>query len=145
MADRQRPATAYLMALGDHLDECEADIATLEAIRAERPWSRLERHAAERTLQVLIEGCIGVAKHWAKAETGTPANEALSAFERLIDAGRIGHEVPWRKVIGLRNALVHDYLDVDDAIIEAVIRDGHYRQLLAFARQAIEALARRAP
>lgn len=135
-----KPTPAYLMAVGDHLDECEADIANLKAILADRPWSRLERHAAERTLQVLIEGCIGLAKHWARRETGRPASEAASAFEHLIDRGQIGHEVPWRKVIGLRNALVHDYLDVDPQIIQDVIERDHYQSLLDFGRQAIAAL-----
>ncbi|WP_163557490.1 DUF86 domain-containing protein [Halomonas sp. NO4] len=137
-----KPTAAYLMAVKEHLDECETDIATLKSILAERPWSRLERHAAERTLQVLIEGCIGLAKHWARHEIGRPTSEASSAFEHLIDRGRIGHEVPWRKVIGLRNALVHDYLDVDPEIIQDVIEQDHYRTLLAFGIQAIEALSR---
>jgi uncharacterized protein YutE (UPF0331/DUF86 family) len=141
MADSDtKPGNAYLLALGRHLDECEMDIATLKDILSERPWSRLERHAAERTLQVLIEGCIGVAKHWARHETGRPSDEALSAFERLADLGRISHDVPWRKVIGLRNALVHDYLDVDDEIIKDVIASDHYRSLIDFARQAISTL-----
>ncbi|QTF91319.1 DUF86 domain-containing protein [Halomonas sp. BM-2019] len=136
-----KPAAAYLLAVGTHLDECETDIATLREILAERPWSRLERHAAERTLQILIEGCIGLAKHWAKRELGRPVSEPSTAFERLIDRGCIGHEVPWRKVIGLRNALVHDYLDVDPEIVRDVIEQAHHRALLAFGRQAIEALA----
>ncbi|TFH86666.1 DUF86 domain-containing protein [Billgrantia azerbaijanica] len=136
-----KPTAAYLMAVGDHLDECETDIANLKTILADRPWSRLERHAAERTLQVLIEGCIGLAKHWARREIGRLTSDAASAFEHLIERGQIGHEVPWRKVVGLRNALVHDYLDVDPQIIQDVIEQDHYRSLLDFGRQAIAALA----
>ena len=139
MADSS-PGMAYLIALREHIAECETDIATLDQIAKERPWSRLERHAAERTLQILIEGCIGVAKHWAKRETGTVSQNALGAFEKLIEQGLIGHEVPWRKVIGLRNALVHDYLEVDDRIVAEVIEAGYYRPLVAFVRQAIQAL-----
>ncbi|MCE8018898.1 DUF86 domain-containing protein [Halomonas sp. MCCC 1A11036] len=131
---------AYLIALREHIAECETDIATLDRIAKERPWSRLERHAAERTLQILIEGCIGVAKHWAKRETGTMNQNALGAFEKLNEQGLIGHEVPWRKVIGLRNALVLDYLEVDDRIVAEVIEAGYYRPLVAFVRQAIQAL-----
>nr|WP_156889319.1 DUF86 domain-containing protein [Halomonas sp. 1513] len=141
MAD-PRSIIAYLVALEQHLDECEADIATLRTIGEQRAWSRLERHAAERTLQVLIEGCIGVAKHWARHTSGIPSQDALNAFERLIDAGLIGHEIPWRKVIGLRNALVHDYLNVDEEIIRDVIMADHYLRLISFARQAHEALSR---
>lgn len=139
MAD-SKPGIAYLVALNEHIDECEIDIETLKQIVSQRPWSRLERHAAERTLQVLIESCIGVAKHWARRETGATSPDALGAFERLIERGCIGHEIPWRKVIGLRNALVHDYLDVDDRIVSEVIEVGHYQPLLTFARQAAKAL-----
>lgn len=144
MADH-KPVTAYLLAVGNHLAECEADIAMLGAILADRPWSRLERHAAERTLQILIESCIGLAKHWVKRETGVPINEPTSAFELLEDYGLIDHKsappVPWRKVIGLRNALVHDYLVVDDAIVQDVIQSKHYDALLRFGRQAITAMS----
>lgn len=135
-----RPAPAYLLAVGDHLNECETDLDTLRKLLASRPWSRLERHAAERTLQVLIEGCIGLAKHWAKREIGRPVSEAATAFERLTDRGCIGHDVPWRKVIGLRNALVNDYLEVDPDIVRDIIEQAHYRTLLAFGRRAIQAL-----
>ncbi|MHB0775287.1 type VII toxin-antitoxin system HepT family RNase toxin [Halomonas sp. WWR20] len=133
---------AYIDALENHLDECEADIEVLRSILAERPWSRIERHAAERTLQVLIEGCIGVAKHWARRETGHISGEALTAFQRLTDKGVIGGETPWRKIIGLRNVLVHDYLEVDTEIVRDIVEQEHYRALLAFSRNALQALQR---
>ncbi|MBA2778961.1 type VII toxin-antitoxin system HepT family RNase toxin [Billgrantia kenyensis] len=135
-----RPGISYLVSLRQHIEECETDIGTLNQIAKGRPWTRLERHAAERTLQILIEGCIGVAKHWAKRETGKVSQSALGAFETLIERGVIGHEVPWRKVIGLRNVLVHDYLEVDEQVVAEVIQTGHFKPLVSFARQAIAAL-----
>ncbi|WIX31891.1 DUF86 domain-containing protein [Salinicola sp. JS01] len=139
MADTH-PGTAYLDALGDHLNECQADIDVLRDISRQRPWSRLEQHAAARTLQVLIESCIGVAKHWARQQTGHTSGEAITAFQRLMDKGVIDTTTPWRKIIGLRNVLVHDYLKVDDEIVRDVIEQDHYLALLAFSRDAIEAL-----
>lgn len=135
-----KPGAAYLHALRDHLHECEDDIQTLGDILATRPWTRLEQHAAERTLQILIESCIGAAKHWARRETGHVSGEAMTAFQRLTDKGLIDNQTSWRKIIGLRNVLVHDYLDVDERIVRDVIERGHYRGLLDFARKALLAL-----
>jgi uncharacterized protein YutE (UPF0331/DUF86 family) len=47
----------------------------------------------------------------------------------------------WRKVIGLRNALVHDYLNIDPEIIRSVIDQGYSDRLFAFAEQGLNWLA----
>jgi len=132
---------AYVLAQQQHLAECEQDLDSLRALLQERPWSRIERAASERTLQVLIESCIGIAKHWAKAATGHLAPEPRKAIEALQEKGLIDHSVPWRKVIGLRNVLVHDYLEVDLEVLEAVLREAHYKPLIQFAHQGLDALA----
>lgn len=131
---------AYTLAQKEHLAECEQDLDTLKKRLEQGGWSRLERAAAERTLQVLIESCIGIAKHWARATTGHLAAEPRKAVEALRDHGLIDHSLPWNKVIGLRNVLVHDYLEVDVSILEAVVREEHYQSLLAFAHQGLNAL-----
>ncbi|WP_116472395.1 type VII toxin-antitoxin system HepT family RNase toxin [Zobellella maritima] len=131
---------AYLLALAEHISQCELDITELKQRLRQAPWSRFEQKAAERTLQVLIEACIGVAKHWVKKEVGQTSTEALNSFNRLADKGLIDPQTPWRKVIGLRNALVHDYLEVDPRIVQDVIQSNYYQQLIDFGRQAIKAL-----
>lgn len=132
---------AYVTAQRQHFSECEQDLETLFDILATRSWTRLERAAAERTLQVLIESCIGIAKHWAKASTGHLYPEPRKAIEALRDQGLIDATIPWNKAIGLRNVLVHDYLDVDVQVLESVIREQHYKTLLKFAEQGLEALS----
>ena len=131
---------AYLSAQKEHIDQCELDLIELKKRQQIAPWTRFEQRAAERTLQVLIESCIGLAKHWAKNETGMASNEALTAFNRLAEKGLIDRQTPWRKVIGLRNALVHDYLEVDPAIVLDVIASDYHMSLLSFARQSLSAL-----
>ena len=138
MPDGQQ--SAYLNAQRQHLEECEQDLAELGTLLEQRPWSRIERHAAERSLQLLIEACIGLAKHWARHETGVACRDAATGFERLQDAGKVDNTVPWRKVIGLRNVLVHDYLDVDPEIVKSVIAHRHYRTIIDFGHQALAAL-----
>ena len=57
----------YLNAIDRHCKDCLEDLADLTGIVKQRPFTRIERRAAERSLQVLIEACIGVAKYWLKA------------------------------------------------------------------------------
>ena len=131
------PNEAYLLAASEHLNQCEEDLQELNEILRLRPLKRLEQHAAERTLQVLIEAAIGLAKHWAKKETGFSSSDAYSAFENLFNRGLIESTESWRKTIGLRNVLVHDYLNVDANIVRDVIAQRYYDEILAFGRKAI--------
>ncbi|WP_162299676.1 type VII toxin-antitoxin system HepT family RNase toxin [Marinospirillum perlucidum] len=133
-------APSYLISLTEHANECERDLLLLKNKLEVEPWSRFEELAAERSLQLLIEAAIGAAKHWAKKSTGQTINEGLKAFQYLQSAGLIASQTPWKKVIGLRNALVHDYLDVDPEIVQSVVRNGYYQQPLDFVRKAVKVL-----
>lgn len=132
---------SYLYSLKQHADDCEANLKLLAKQYQQGPLNRIQQLAAERTLQVLLEATIGAAKHWAKKVTGHPSNEAMKAFNQLLQTGLISDDIPWRKMVGLRNTLVHDYLDVDPEIVKSVITERYYLQALDFIQQAIEALS----
>jgi len=131
---------AYILAMQHHLSECRADLDQLHAIFTETQPSRFEMKAAERTLQVLIEACIGITKHWVKAKRGTTPPDAYKGFEALSQAGVDVDLALWRSIVGLRNALVHDYLNVDADVIRTVIQQRRYLELLEFAASGLEAL-----
>ena len=93
----------------------QAELSEIRAILALRTLSNLEYRAAERILQVSIEASIGVAKHWAKTLAGHTPQDAYQAFEFLVLRGELCPDtlICWSKLIGLRIALVHDYLNID--------------------------------
>lgn len=134
---------AYIGALRISLSRYQAELSEIRAILALRALSNLEYRAAERTLQVSIEACIGVAKHWAKALASYTPQDAYQAFEILAQRGELSPDtlIGWRKIIGLRNALVHDYLNIDPEIIRSVIAQGYSDQLFTFAEQGLDWLA----
>ena len=57
----------YIFSMREHLAELKSDLQGLNEIINKRALSRYEYRASERTLQVLIEACIGIAKHWSYA------------------------------------------------------------------------------
>ena len=134
---------AYIGALRISLSRYKAELSEIRAILALRALSNLEYRAAERTLQVSIEACIGVAKHWAKALASHTPQDAYQAFEILAQRGELSPDtlIGWRKIIGLRNALVHDDLNIAPEIIRSVIAQGYSDQLFTFADQGLDWLA----
>lgn len=133
----------YLPAVIAHVNECWEDLDQLAQIGARRPFTRMERRAAERALQVLIEACIGIAKYWLKAEQKHLPLDAYESFNKLAELQKISLAdlKQWRKVVGMRNALVHDYLTIDNELLHAVIADGSYQFLLDFVSTAQQQLA----
>ncbi|WP_404359016.1 DUF86 domain-containing protein [Methylotuvimicrobium sp. KM1] len=132
---------AYVFSMREHLAELKSELQGLTDIINQRELSRYEYRAAERTLQVLIEACIGIAKHWNYVFYKTAPADAYAAFEKLSQQGvEAVNDVEWRKIIGMRNALVHHYLNIDPDIIRAVIKKTVYKNLLEFANKGLTAL-----
>ncbi|MCK9607902.1 MAG: DUF86 domain-containing protein [Methylomonas sp.] len=131
----------YVFSMREHLAELKSELQGLTDIINQRELSRYEYRAAERTLQVLIEACIGIAKHWNYVFYKTAPADAYAAFEKLSQQGvEAVNDVEWRKIIGMRNALVHDYLNIEPDIIRAVIKKTAYNELLEFANKGLTVL-----
>lgn len=130
---------AYRSAMQEQLAELEEDLQLLAQSMAEKGYAdRHEYRAAERNLQLLVEACIGIGKRMLKARGKHVPNQAREVFAKLQALGLDTGNVPWNKVIGMRNALVHDYLNVDRELVLDVVTAGHYRTLLEFAGKVLQ-------
>ena len=96
--------------------------------------SRLEQNGVLHALQVLIENAIGKSKQLLKA-AGEPV--PTSAYDTLAALSRRGgireDSLPaWNAVIGLRNRIVHDYMNIDMARVLELVKLGHHEFVTAF-------------
>jgi len=132
----------YIYSMTEHLAQINCDLQGLTELSQKGSLSRYEYKAAERSLQVLIEVCIGIAKHWSYALNKTAPADAYTAFEILSQQGITEvNTISWKKIIGMRNALVHDYLNIEPEIIRLVIKQKSYEELVVFAEKGLIRLA----
>ena len=115
----------------------EEALEFLERI-ADTPWERFsgdpEKYAsAERFLQIAVEVLSDLGAHVVARVAAGPVDRYRDVPDRLLEAGRLTEAQAelWRRVVGFRNVIVHDYLDVDRAIVYDVLRHrlGDLREL----------------
>jgi uncharacterized protein YutE (UPF0331/DUF86 family) len=116
----------------------ERQAAILEQARAllnsGRQLTMLEESGILHALQVLIENAIGKAKQWLKASGRAVPVSAYDAFAALAEAGMIPAEDlnTWNALVGLRNRIVHDYMNIDLARLHGLIQRGEFRFVVDF-------------
>ena len=135
----------YVDAIQQHVNECVEDLDSIHLLLKERTWTRVERKGAERLLQILVESCIGIAKHWLKQQNKVMPSDAYSVFEKLTELQLISPDdsKEWQRIIGMRNAIVHDYLNLDEKVIKTIVVNKMYLTLKKFALDTSEKLKRK--
>jgi len=90
--------------------------------------SRLEQNGVLLALQVLVENSIGKAKQLLKAMNESVPVSAYDAFGSLVRRGEINQAdlEKWNSVIGLRNRIVHDYMNIDMKLVYQMIIQKQY-------------------
>ena len=131
----------YISEVTRHIDEYMLELNELSQIEQ---LNNRDYRAAERLLQLMTEVCIGLAKHWLKKHKSSTSSNAYQTFSELTQLGVLTDKelLSWRKIIGLRNALVHDYLNIDRDIVKTIIKKQHYVTMLEFSLKAITELAK---
>jgi len=132
----------YKDAIQQHINESIEDLEDIYDILQQRSWTRIERKGAERLLQTLVEACIGLSKHWLKQQNKVLPVDAYSVFEKLMDLQLISSDdaEEWQRIIGMRNAIVHDYLNLDEKVIKAIVVGKMYLKLESFALKICDEL-----
>ena len=117
-----------------------AQSALLDAARARllagASLTPLEQNGLLHAVQVLVENAIGKAKQELKVRGETVPVSAYDAFAALTRVGCIpADSLPsWNAVIGLRNRIVHNYMNVDMEKIFVFLRAHGDRPVLDFLR-----------
>lgn len=98
--------------------------------------------ATERRLQVAIQASIDVAAHVSAASAWPVAEGYAATFRVLGQRGVLDEPLAERLALaaGLRNLLVHDYLEIDPARLHASL-DADLADLRAFVRAVVHWLA----
>jgi len=121
-----------------HVRRFDEVLGFLERL-AETPWERFrddpEKYgSAERFLQVAATVLNDVGAHLVARSGGEPVGAYRDVPRRLLEDGVLdaAQADVWRRVIGFRNVVVHEYLDVDRKLVHDVLqhRLGDLRDLM---------------
>ena len=113
-------------------------LAMLDEVRLrlidQKALTALEQAGVLHALQVLTENAIGKAKLWIKQRHEAVPVSAYDAFAQLHRDKLITDEAMrnWTAAIGLRNRIVHNYLNVDMSVIEALVKEQKYQLQVQF-------------
>ncbi|MBI3480637.1 MAG: DUF86 domain-containing protein [Nitrosomonadales bacterium] len=110
-----------------------------QRIVAGAPLSRLEQSGMLHALQVLVENAIGKSKHLLKLAGVSVPVSAYDAFASLERHGDITQQElqQWNSALGMRNRIVHDYMNIDMGVIYGLVGNAHYRFIAEFLRKPI--------
>ena len=104
-----------------------------------RRLSALESNGVLHALQVLIENSIGKAKQWLKGKGEPVPVSAYDAFAALARVGLMASDdLPgWNALVGIRNRIVHDYMNIDLGRIHSLVLEDRYRFVSDFLLKRI--------
>lgn len=82
----------YIEAMRKHMQQYRSELNDLYEILSGDGLDQFQYRAAERSLQITIEACIGISKHWVKSLTHTSALSTQDAFEKIHQKGFLSSE-----------------------------------------------------
>lgn len=79
--------------------------------------------SAERFLQLVIEATLDIGSHIVADENLGSIEQSRDVPRRLREHGHISEDLErrWIRMIGFRNILVHEYMEIDRAIVHDLV------------------------
>lgn len=120
--------------------------AMLEAARAVlqkgEQLTPLEESGTLHALQVLIENAIGKAKQILKRAGEPVPTSAYDVMQSLVRNGQLPSESfpQWAAIIGLRNRIVHEYMNFDIRKVLVVVENQSYQVVIDFLLAPVDSL-----
>ncbi|MDK9718786.1 MAG: DUF86 domain-containing protein [Trichlorobacter sp.] len=110
-----------------------------ERLKAGDSLSRLEQNGILHALQVLVENAVGKAKQLLKASGKQVPLSAYDSFVSLMQLGIVSETgLPaWNAAIGLRNRIVHDYMNIDMHRVLELVKNRQYQFITDFLLEPI--------
>jgi uncharacterized protein YutE (UPF0331/DUF86 family) len=111
-----------------------------DTLRSGALLSRLEQNGVLHAIQVLVENAIGKAKQLLKARGDQVPISAYDSFAALAGRDLIPEDdlAAWNSAIGLRNRIVHDYMNIDMNLVLDLVRNEQYRFVTRFLLKRYE-------
>jgi uncharacterized protein YutE (UPF0331/DUF86 family) len=105
-----------------------------ERLNAGKSLNRLELNGVLHALQVLVENSIGKSKQLLAMHGRQIPVSAYDSFDALSALGIVAGENldQWRSAIGLRNKIVHDYMNIDMDLVKDLVREKRYQFVTDF-------------
>ena len=106
---------------------------------AGRSLSALEQNGVLHAIQVLVENAVGKAKQLLKASGKQVPLSAYDSFLGISEGGFVASDtlVLWNAAIGLRNRIVHDYMNIDMQRVLELVKNDQYRFITEFLLKPI--------
>jgi len=97
-----------------------------------QPLSETDQLAVQRALQILVESVIGMSRYVAEAVLGVRVGKSREGLDELRRAQLMDPQTHAKlmKIVGFRNVLVHDYLNIEDEVVQALVDKGESGFLL---------------
>jgi len=105
-----------------------------ERLQSGGSLSRLEQNGVLHAIQVLVENAVGKSKQLLKASEKQVPLSAHDSFVGLSELGYINEQdlQAWNAAIGLRNRIVHDYMNIDMHRVLELVKKNKYRFITDF-------------
>ena len=121
--------------LRSSVEVAETETAILDELREKDDLSPIEIRAAKRSMQTIIENCIGKAKRILKNyNCPIVPKSGRDAIFFLYETGAIDDEKykDLTAAVGFRNAMIHDYMNFSEEVLIDLLKSGKYRNLYNF-------------